>query len=228
MMREIALDTETTGLNPKSGHRIVEIGCVEMYGRIRTGRHYHIYLNPERDMPVEAEKVHGLSAKFLADKPRFADIAEEFLAFIIDAPLVIHNAKFDMGFINHELEKTGRAPIPMERAIDTVQIARRKYPGAPASLDALCRRYQIDLSERTLHGALLDAELLADVYLELLGGRQAKMSLNQGDDAAGQSSQKEKVAIAPREFPIKAEELLAHQSFIKESVKNPLWSEMEG
>lgn len=227
-MREIALDTETTGLDPKSGHRIVEIGCVEMHGRIRTGRHYHIYINPERSMPPEAEKVHGLSAKFLADKPKFADIAEKFLAFIKDDPLVIHNAKFDMGFINYELQNAGFDAIPMERSIDTVQIARRKYPGAPASLDALCRRYQIDLSERTLHGALLDAELLADVYLELLGGRQAKMVLKDISQVGSESKNKERVAIPAREFSITAEELLAHKAFIKEFIKNPLWDEMEG
>jgi DNA polymerase-3 subunit epsilon len=225
-MREIALDTETTGLDPKHGHRIVEIGCVEMYGRIRTGRNFHVYINPERDMPPEAEKVHGLSREFLSDKPKFAEIAEGFLSFIVDAPLVIHNAKFDMGFINHELAKHGHGMIPMERAVDTLQIARRKFPGSPATLDALCRRYQIDLSERTQHGALLDAELLADVYLELLGGRQAKMSLAVENNEEKQGSSAEKIDIPTREFPIRAEELLAHQDFLKESIKNPLWDEL--
>lgn len=224
-MREIALDTETTGLDPKSGHRIVEIGCVEMMGRIRTGRHYHIYLNPERDMPPEAEKVHGLSSKFLADKPKFAEIAKDFLAFVLDSPLVIHNAKFDMGFINHELSQAGHPEIPFDRAIDTVGMARRKYPGAPASLDALCRRYEIDLSERTLHGALLDAELLADVYLELTGGRQAKMALSDEAMATQRANHTAREVIPPREFPVSAEELLAHESFL-EQVKDPLWKKL--
>ena len=225
-MREIALDTETTGLSPQSGHRIVEIGAVEMMGRIRTGRHYHIYLNPERDMPPEAEKVHGLSSKFLADKPKFADVAEEFLKFILDAPLVIHNAKFDMGFINHELMMAGHAEIPMNRAIDTVTMARQKYPGAPASLDALCRRYEIDLSARTLHGALLDAELLADVYLELTGGRQAKMALSEeATRGAGMGLAAKREVIPPREFAVSAEELLAHEAFL-EKLDDPLWKKL--
>ncbi len=226
-MREIALDTETTGLDPKSGHRIVEIGCVEMYGRIRTGRNFHVYLNPERDIPEEAEKVHGLSQEFLADKPKFIDIVDDFLAFLLDSPLVIHNAAFDMGFINNELNLIDRPTIAMDRAIDTVQIARRKYPGSPVSLDALCRRYNIDLSERTKHGALLDAELLADVYLELLGGRQAKMALNVTTQEQKQSAINDRdTKIPAREFTITAQELVAHQAFIKESIKNPLWEEI--
>jgi len=226
-MREIALDTETTGLDPKSGHRVVEIGCVEMMGRIRTGRHFHVYLNPERDMPPEAEKVHGLSAKFLADKPKFAAVAEDFLKFVLDAPLVIHNARFDMGFLNHELEKAGHAPLEMDRAIDTVQMARRKYPGAPASLDALCRRYEIDLSGRTLHGALLDAELLAEVYLELTGGRQAKMALSDEATAMQGLNRAMREVIPPREFTVPDDELVAHQSFVK-MLKDPLWDKLSG
>lgn len=176
-MREIVLDTETTGLDPKSGHRIVEIGCIELLNHVPTGAVYHQYINPERDMPVEAERVHGLSVEFLSGHPVFADIAQDFAAFVGDARLVIHNANFDMGFINAEFTRVGIENIPMQRAIDTVTMARRKFPGAQASLDALCRRFGIDLSERELHGALLDARLLADVYLELLGGRQHGMNL---------------------------------------------------
>ena len=176
-MREVVLDTETTGLDPGSGHRIVEIGCVELHRHIATGETFHCYLDPERDMPDEAFRVHGLSMAFLADKPKFADVADTFLAFLGDAPLVIHNAAFDMGFINAELRRLDRSPVPADRAIDTVALARRRFPGAQASLDALCRRFDIDLSARTKHGALLDAELLADVYLELSGGRQPALHL---------------------------------------------------
>ena len=176
-MREIVLDTETTGLDPKSGDRLVEIGCVELDNHLPTGRTYHQYVNPERDMPEEAFRVHALSEAFLAKHPVFADIADAFLEFIGDADLVIHNASFDLGFINAELQRLGRASVENRRAIDTVQIARGKYPGAQASLDALCRRFEIDLSARTKHGALLDAELLADVYLELVGGRQPVFEL---------------------------------------------------
>ncbi len=219
-MREIALDTETTGLDPKSGHRIVEIGCVEMWGRIRTGKHYHVYINPERDMPPEAERVHGLSSAFLADKPKFADIVADFIEFIGDSPLVIHNAGFDMNFINHHLAAHGHPMIGMERAIDTVTMARKKYPGSPANLDALCRRFNIDLSARKFHGALLDAELLSDVYLELLGGRQAGLEFKAESNIAI-SSEARPVRPA-REFPVPPEELLAHQAFLKQ-IKDPLW-----
>ncbi|MEK9725249.1 MAG: DNA polymerase III subunit epsilon, partial [Rhodospirillaceae bacterium] len=185
-MREIVLDTETTGLDPKSGHRIVEIGCIEIVNQVPTGETFHQYVNPERDMPDGAFQVHGLSEEFLSDKPVFAKIAADFLAFVGDSNLVIHNAAFDMGFINAELEATGREPLAMERAIDTVSMARRKFPGAPASLDALCKRFQIDNSNRQLHGALLDAGLLAEVYLELIGGRQRGLGLAGpgGGDAA--------------------------------------------
>ena len=169
-MREIVLDTETTGLDPFSGHRIVEIGCVEMIGHIRTGNHFHSYLNPERDMPMEAQNIHGLSAEFLKDKPLFKTIARSFLEFIGDDPLIIHNAAFDLKFLNAELDRNGLPLIAMERAIDTVLMARQKFPGSPANLDALCKRFNIDTSARTKHGALLDAELLADVYLEFKGG----------------------------------------------------------
>jgi DNA polymerase III subunit epsilon len=171
-MREIALDTETTGLDPSSGHRVVEIGCVELMGHVRTGNHFHTYLNPERDMPREAENIHGLSSTFLADKPLFKTIARAFLEFIGDDPLIIHNAAFDLKFLNAELNALDLPLIEFARATDTVLIARRMFPGSPANLDALCKRFNIDTSARTKHGALLDAELLADVYLELKGGKR--------------------------------------------------------
>ena len=176
MTREIVLDTETTGLNPLTGDRVVEIGGVELINHIPTGRHFHKYLNPERRMTEDAFRVHGLSDEFLADKPRFAEIAEDMLAFFEDATLIAHNASFDMGFLNFELEKTGRKALG-NIVIDTVTLARDKHPGARVSLDALCRHYGIDNSRRTLHGALLDSEILADVYLELIGGRQVALAL---------------------------------------------------
>jgi DNA polymerase-3 subunit epsilon len=176
-MREVVLDTETTGLDPGGGHRIVEVGCVELLNHAPTGRTFQAYVNPQRSMPPEAFNVHGLSDVFLADKPLFAAIAEEFRAFLGDSPLVIHNASFDLGFINAEFERLGYPPVATDRAIDTVQLARRKFPGSPANLDALCRRFQVDLSDRSLHGALKDARLLSVVYLELLGGRQPGLEL---------------------------------------------------
>lgn len=182
MTREIVLDTETTGLSPASGDRVVEIGCVELFNHIPTGQHHHIYLNPERAMPEEAFRVHGLSDEFLADKPLFKDAAQNFLDFIGDGTLIIHNAPFDMGFLNAELEKAGRPSLTNE-VIDTVQLARKVHPGARVSLDALCKHYGIDNSRRTLHGALLDSEILAEVYLELIGGRQVGLALGAVDDA---------------------------------------------
>ena len=223
MKREIVLDTETTGLDPNSGHRIVEIGCVEILGGMRTGKEFHCYLNPQRDMPEEAERVHGLSAKFLSDKPIFAEKVEEFLAFIMDSPLVIHNAGFDMKFINHELTRHGFPALPMDRSVDTVTMARRKFPGAPASLDALCRRFEIDLTARDKHGALLDAQLLSDVYLELLGGRQAMLVLEEevvtmsiSESALGRER------LEPRHFDIPADELAAHEAMVAK-LKNAIW-----
>src|ERR1700712_1124188 len=171
-MREIVFDTETTGFEPSTGDRIVEIGCVELEDHLPTGRNFHCYLHPERLVPVESQRIHGLTDEFLADKPKFHAVAEEFLAFIGDATLVIHNASFDLKFINSELHRVGKPPIPHARAIDTIEIAKSKIPGARYSLDELCRRFSIDLSSRTKHGALLDAELTAQVYLELVGGRQ--------------------------------------------------------
>ncbi len=176
-MREIVLDTETTGLDPYQGHRIVEIGCVELINRIPTGTTYHVYVNPERDMPAEALAVHGLTSEFLADKKLFTEIADELVAFLGDAKLVIHNAGFDLAFLNAELERCTKPLITRERAIDTLTLARRRHPGGPNKLDDLCLRYGIDNSRRTKHGALLDAELLAEVYAELVGGRQARLGL---------------------------------------------------
>lgn len=222
-MREIILDTETTGLDALNGDRLVEIGCVETINHVATGRHYHVYINPERDMPAEAEAVHGLSASFLADKPIFAAVVGDFLDFIADSPLVIHNATFDMGFLNAELARLGM-PKLTNPVTDTVKIARRRFPGAAASLDALCRRFEIDNSNRTLHGALLDAELLAEVYLELMGGRQPDLVLG-----ATQSTQIEQQQITisrpirpARPHAPTAEELAAHEAFIK-GMKAPLW-----
>src|SRR5215213_893131 len=176
-MREIVFDTETTGLSPAGGDRMVEIGCVEMFGRVETGRHYHAYFNPERAMPSEAEAVHGLSNIFLSDKPRFVDKAEELLDFIGDCPLVAHNASFDFGFLNSELAMCGRPPVCTSRMVDTLVIARTRHPGAKHSLDALCTRFGVDRSVRVKHGALIDAQLLALCYVELTGGRQIGLSL---------------------------------------------------
>ena len=176
-MREIVFDTETTGLSPAGGDRIVEIGCIEMIGRVETGRHFHCYFNPQRSMPSEAEAVHGLGETFLSDKPLFADKAEDLLAFIGDSPLVAHNASFDFGFLNHELGRCGRTAVCMTRMVDTLTMARTRHPGAKHSLDALCSRFGVDRSQRVKHGALLDAQLLAQVYIELTGGRQIGLGL---------------------------------------------------
>jgi len=223
-MREIVLDTETTGLDPNSGHRIVEIGCVETRYHITTGESFHVYINPERDMPEEAFNVHGLSEQFLSDKPVFAEVVEDFLAFIGDSPLVIHNAEFDMKFLNAELKKVGRPLLGRDRAVDTVTMARRKFPGAQANLDALCRRFEIDLSRRDKHGALLDAELLADVYLQLRGGAQPGLELAGDTSQSGRDSVViERQARAPRPHAPSAEELVAHATLV-ESLKNPVWS----
>ncbi len=231
-MREVIFDTETTGLDPKTGDRMVEIGCVEMVGRVETGRTFHAYFNPDRDMPVEAERVHGLSIAFLATKPRFAETADELLEFLGDAPLVAHNAGFDFGFINNELELIGRVPISLERMVDTVAIARRKHPGSKLSLDALCTRYGIDRSHRVKHGALLDAELLAQVYVELTGGRQIGLGL-MGDVAdvaadAGQPAPWYRPAAdtprrEPRPHAASPEELERHQAFMA-GISGAIWT----
>jgi DNA polymerase III subunit epsilon len=178
-MREIVLDTETTGLDPFTGDRLVEIGCVELENSLPTGDTFHVYLNPQRDMPDEAFRIHGLSGDFLASKPLFESVVDSFLSFIGTSKLVIHNAEFDMKFLNNELKLAGKAVLSKERVIDTLAIARRKHPGSPNSLDALCSRYKIDNSRRTKHGALMDSEILAEVYLELCGGRQTVLSLKQ-------------------------------------------------
>ncbi len=223
-MREIALDTETTGLNPKAGHRVVEIGCVEMVNHVATGEHFHVYINPERDMPEEAFNVHGLSEEFLKKHPVFAKITDEFLEFIGDSPLVIHNATFDMGFLNWELKNLGRATLDMARAIDTVQIARKKFPGAQANLDALCKRFGIDNSNRQLHGALLDAELLADVYLELMGGRQTGLGLGEVETATDSDEihVEKRQLREPRVFAPTTDELTRHAVFI-DQLTDPIW-----
>lgn len=229
-MREIVLDTETTGLDPINGDRLVEIGCVEVFNHIATGKTYHQYINPQRDMPAGAFAVHGLSEEFLSGHPVFAEVADAFLEFIGDDPLVIHNASFDMGFINAELRRLKRRELPMSQSVDTVRMARRRFPGAPASLDALCRRFEIDNSARTYHGALLDAELLAEVYLELRGGRQPGLSLAAAE--AGASTETENTdtsAPAPgaeirpaRPHAPTADELAVHEAFVA-TLKEPIW-----
>jgi len=225
-MREIVFDTETTGLNPAAGDRLVEIGCVEIYNRVETGRHFHCYFNPDRPMPAEAEAVHGLSAIFLSDKPRFPEKVDELLDFIEDSPLVAHNATFDFGFLNFELEKCGRTAVSLHRMVDTLAIARSKHPGAKHSLDALCMRFGIDRSHRVKHGALLDAQLLAQVYVELTGGRQIGLGLvaDAGPVKVDESS-RPIIAREPRRArphaPL-AEELERHRAFIARLV-NPLW-----
>jgi len=224
-MREIVLDTETTGLDPLRGDRIVEIGCVELVNHVASGEIFQSYINPERDMPEGAFRVHGLSTQFLADKPLFAAIADDFLNFVAEDRLVIHNATFDLGFLNAELEKLGRSVLSPARAIDTVSLARRKYPGAPASLDALCRRFEIDNSERTKHGALLDAELLAEVYLELIGGRQAALVLPSGQaKRPGEEEEPHNNGTkAPRPHEPSSEEKAAHAAFIA-TLDDPIWN----
>ncbi|MFT6774278.1 MAG: DNA polymerase-3 subunit epsilon [Paracoccaceae bacterium] len=233
-MREIVLDTETTGLDPLSGDRIVEIGAVELWNHVATGATYHQYINPGRDMPIEAFNVHGLSAEFLSDKPRFREIAGEFLAFIKTDKLVIHNASFDMKFINAELKALKLPPIPMTQAIDTLMIARKRFPGATASLDALCRRFGIDNSSRTLHGALLDSEILAEVYLELTGGRQPDFGL--GAATTRKSDGADTVAAAdwtppprPRALAqrLSEAEREAHAAFVAKLGDGAIWIKRE-
>ncbi len=226
-MREIVLDTETTGLDPLRGDRLVEIGCVEIFNRMPTGQVYHCYINPERDMPEEAFAVHGLSTDFLAGQPKFADVADAFLAFIADAPLVIHNASFDIGFINAELSRLSRAAIPRDRLVDTLLLARRKHPGVSNRLDDLCSRYAIDNSRRTKHGALLDAELLAEVYIDLIGARQSQLILSQtalarGSGGADAPRRQRLTPLAPR---LTQDERDAHRAFIATLGDKPIWHE---
>jgi DNA polymerase-3 subunit epsilon len=230
-MREIVLDTETTGLDPLQGDRIVEIGCIELVNRFPTGRTFHYYVNPERDMPPGAFAVHGLSTEFLQDKPLFADIAAELVAFLEDSPLVIHNAAFDLAFLNAELSRLTLPIIARERLVDTLLLARRRHPGGANRLDDLCQRYGIDNSRRNKHGALLDAELLAEVYLELIGARQAQLGLDAAATplrAAGGG-----IVVTVRERPaplaprLSAEELAAHAAFIAGLGPDALWRRYE-
>ena len=229
-MREIILDTETTGLDPLRGDRLVEIGCVEIFNRMPTGQTYHVYINPERDMPLEAFNVHGLSAEFLSDKPLFAHVVEDFLAFIGDAPLVIHNASFDAGFLNAELKRCARALIERERLVDTLMLARRKHPGVSNRLDDLCSRYAIDNSRRTKHGALLDAELLAEVYIDLIGARQSQLILaskTRSDAAQGSGEmprRQRETALMPR---LTDADRAAHREFIATLGDKPIWAEYQ-
>ncbi|MEJ5977111.1 DNA polymerase III subunit epsilon [Novosphingobium sp. PS1R-30] len=225
-MREIIFDTETTGLDPQRGDRMVEIGCIEMVNRVLTGNTFHAYFNPERDMPAEAEAVHGLSAAFLADKPKFVERAAELIEFIGDSPLIAHNAGFDFGFLNAELAVCSLDPVCRSRMVDTVAIARTRHPGAKLSLDALCTRYGVDRSHRTKHGALLDAELLAQVYVELRGGRQIGLELaaDQRDDIVTTVTiRTDRVFRPARPHAASETELAAHAEFIK-TLKAPLWS----
>lgn len=219
-MREIVFDTETTGFDPKGGDRLVEIGCVELVNLMPTGKFLHKYVNPERDVPETAVQIHGLTTDFLKDHPIFSEIIAEFLEFIGESSLVAHNAEFDMRFINWELENAGHKIIPPSRFIDTLQIARSRFPGAPNNLDALCKRLGVDNSSRTKHGALLDSEILAEVYLELKGGKQAGLELVQKNRQTKKSA--EKKPRAPRSFPPTGEELAAHEKFVSK-IEEPVW-----
>jgi len=223
-MREIVLDTETTGLDPGSGHRIVEIGCLELVNHVPTGQTYDQYINPERPMPVEAFEVHGLGDDFLAGFPPFAEIAQAFLDFIADATLVIHNAGFDMKFLNAELTQLGLPRLPMSRAVDTIQLARARFPGAQASLDALCRRFEIDNSARTKHGALLDSELLAEVYLELIGGRQPDLDLLTARKGRPGPHQDAERAVRPPRPHAPSEQELADHAALVARLTDPIWN----
>lgn len=229
-IREIVLDTETTGFEPSEGHRLVEIGCVELVNHLPTGRTFHEYLNPERDVPPDAARIHGLTTEFLQDKPLFTEKVGDFMEFIGDAKLVIHNAEFDMKFLNAELKGAGFPSLSMKRVVDTLMMARTKYPGQPANLDSLCRRFKIDNSSRTFHGALLDSELLAEVYLELLGGRQHGLGLA-GANAAASSAQLnatiKRQDRPKRDFLPSASELKVHADFI-EGIKDNLWTKKSG
>lgn len=224
-MREIVLDTETTGMDPVKGDRLVEIGCVELMNHLPTGNHYHIYLNPERDIPAEATAVHGITNDFVKDKPLFGEIVGDFLDFIGEARLVIHNAEFDMKFLNAELKTFGFPSIDTRRVLDTLRMAREKFPGSPANLDALCRRFGIDNSSRTYHGALLDSQLLAEVYLELLGGRQQGLAISVENSKAASgtgAAPVERVQREPRNFNASDEELSLFEEMLAR-IKNPLW-----
>ena len=230
-MREIVFDTETTGLDPKSGDKLVEIGAVELINHMPTGVTYHQYINPEREVPEDAYKVHGLNLEFLKDYPTFRDIAKEWMDFVgDDGILVAHNASFDMSFINHELQGCGYPVYEWDRVIDTLEIARQKFPHSKVNLDALCKRFGVDNTSRTLHGALLDAQLLAEVYLELLGGQEPSMQLGENahrDSAVAKtvSAQSLKRQFRPaRDFPLSAEDLAAHEDFMTNKIKDSVWN----
>lgn len=227
-MREIVLDTETTGFDAEGKDRIIEIGCVELFNYIPTGETYHVYINPKREVPIEAQNVHGISTEFLKDKPLFREIADEFIDFIQEDTLIIHNAPFDVGFLNAELGRVRRGLIDMNRVLDTLQVARRKHPAGPNSLDALCKRYNIDNSNRTYHGALLDSELLAEVYLELSGQRQAKLELASATGNKRESDETQTTPTSARPNPLKprlsSKEEKAHRRFLK-TLKAPLWDQ---
>jgi DNA polymerase III subunit epsilon len=227
MMREIVLDTETTGLDPAAGHRVIDIGCVELEDHYPTGKTFQAYLNPDRDVPEETTKIHGLTNEFLADKPHFADICEAFLAFLGDAKLVIHNAAFDLKFVDAELERVGKPPLDAARAIDTIEIAKRKLPGARYSLDELCKRFGVDLARRDKHGALLDADLTAQVYFELIGGRQQRLSLAPADIGAAKPETESVSRTRPHHLPsrLTAEEETAHRAFVERELgQGALWN----
>jgi DNA polymerase-3 subunit epsilon len=229
-MREIVLDTETTGLDPYQGDRLVEIGCIELYNKIPTGQSFHCYVNPQREMSASALEVHGLSTEFLKDKPLFAEVADEFLTFVGEAPLVAHNAAFDLGFLNAELERAAKPVIGSERIIDTLLLARRKHPAGPNRLDDLCSRYGIDNSRRTKHGALLDAEILAEVYIELIGARQAELGLEEARDIGTADVRVSAIRVRPVPMlpRISAEEREAHAAFVASLGASAIWRDYVG
>jgi DNA polymerase-3 subunit epsilon len=225
-MREICLDTETTGLDPKDGHKIIEIACIEMVNKVRTGQFFHTYINPRRDVPEGAFRVHGISTDFLQDKPIFDHVAKKFLDFIEGGKLVIHNATFDLKFLNHELRAIGLEAIDGANVIDSLSLARKKFPGSPASLDALCKRFNIDISHRTKHGALLDTELLCDVYVELMGGAQSGLAFDVAKKELKRDEFATKVTkniLPKRDFPLSELDLAAHKEFMTQNFKTNLW-----
>lgn len=230
MSRELCLDIETTGLDPRDGHKIIEIACVELVNKVKTGNFFHAYVNPRRDVPEEAFRIHGISTEFLKDKPIFDHVAHKFLDFVKDTPIIIHNAAFDTKFINYELKILGMEPLNMSNVIDSLTMARKKFPGSPASLDALCKRFNIDLSRRTKHGALLDTELLCDVYVELMGGAQTGLSFDAVKNEIKSQKIEEEItatqtirSLPKREFPVSLEDLELHQQFISKNFKNNFW-----
>jgi DNA polymerase-3 subunit epsilon len=229
MIREVALDTETTGLSHANGHRIIEIGCVELLDKKRTDNNFHVYINPQREVDAGAFKVHGISGEFLSDKPLFKEVAQGFLDFIANDKLVIHNAAFDLGFLNAELANQQLKPLKKERAIDTLLIARERFPGSPANLDALCKRFAVDISRRDKHGALLDAELLADVYFELFGGSQKGLDLGSADGDEDVSSVDlyaiTRQMLVARDFPLSDEELSSHKKML-DKIDNAIWKKV--